>query len=109
MFITTPLHSHQNGEYHKMRRSHLERYVEITSLLARYGPLKQTHIMYKANVNYMVLKEDLRFLIKLALVEEQTTEKNRAVFRVTQKGINVIKYFQGLKQTPPIVEETYIA
>src|SRR5665647_1947732 len=106
MFITTPLHSHQNGEYHKMRRSHLERYVEITSLLARYGPLKQTHIMYKANVNYMVLKEDLRFLIKQALVEEETTEKNRTIFRTTKKGINVIKYFQGLKQTSQLLKKS---
>lgn len=67
-----------------MRRSHLERYLDIINLLARYGPQKQTHIMYHTNVNNMVLKEDLRFLIKQALIEEQTTKTKRVVFRATQ-------------------------
>jgi predicted transcriptional regulator len=88
-----------------MRRSHLEMYIDIISLLARHGPLKLTHIMYKANLNGSVLKEDLNFLVKQALVEEQIIEKDRIVFAVTQRGITVLKYFRELKQTFPIVEE----
>jgi predicted transcriptional regulator len=91
-----------------MRRSHLERYIDIINLLVQYGPQKQTHIMYNANVNFMVLKEDLRFLIKQALVEEQTIGNKRVVFGVTQRGINVIKYFHIIKKTSPIIEEEYI-
>ena len=79
-----------------MRRSHLEIYVEIISLLAQQGPLKLTHIMYKANLNCSVLKEDLSFLVKQALVEERTIGKDRIVFAVTQRGINVLKYFREL-------------
>ena len=88
-----------------MRRSNLERYVNIISILARYGPLKLTHIMYQANVNSVVLKEDLQFLVKQALVEELTTGKDRTVFGVTQRGINVTKYFLDLKQTGPLIQE----
>jgi predicted transcriptional regulator len=88
-----------------MRRSKLEMYVDILKVLAHRGPLKLTHIMYKANVNCSVLKEYLDFLIKQGLVEERTIGKRRVVFAVTQRGITVLKYFRELKQVLPIVEE----
>ena len=88
-----------------MRRSKLEMYVDILTVLAHKGPLKLTHIMYKANVNCSVLKEYLDFLIKQGLVEERTMRKQRLVYAVTQKGITVPKYFKELKQVLPIVEE----
>jgi len=34
-----------------MRRSKLEVHVDVLKVLARHGPLKLTHVMYKANVN----------------------------------------------------------
>ena len=88
-----------------MRRSKLEMYIDILSVLSQRGPLKLTHVMYKANVNCSVLKEYLDFLIKQSLVEERTVGKRRAVFAVTQRGITVLKYFKELKQVLPIVEE----
>ena len=88
-----------------MKRSKLEMYVDILTVLAHKGPLKLTHIMYKANVNCSVLKEYLDFLIKQGLVEERTMRKQRLVYAVTQKGITVLKYFKELKQMLPIVEE----
>ena len=88
-----------------MRRSKLEMYVDILKVLAQRGPLKLTHIMYKANVNCSVLKEYLDFLMKQGLVEERTVGKSRTVFAVTPRGITVLKYFRELKQVLPIVEE----
>jgi len=89
-----------------MRRSKLEIYVDILKVLAQKGPLKLTHIMYKANVNCSVLKEYLDFLLKQNLVEERTIGKRRVVYAVTQRGITVLKYFRELKQVLPIVEES---
>jgi predicted transcriptional regulator len=88
-----------------MRRSKLEMYIDILKVLAHRGPLKLTHIMYKANVNCSVLKEYLEFLIKQNLVEERTVGKRRIVYAVTQRGITVLKYFRELRQVLPIVEE----
>jgi predicted transcriptional regulator len=88
-----------------MRRSKLETYVAILSVLAQKGPLKLTHIMYKANVNCSILKEQLDFLIKQKLVVERTIRKERVVFAVTPGGINVLKYFRELTQALPIIEE----
>ena len=89
-----------------MRRSKLEMYVDILTVLAQRGPLKLTHIMYKANVNCSVLKEYLDFLLKQGLVEERNIGKQRIVFAVTQRGITVLKYFKELKEVLPIVEES---
>jgi predicted transcriptional regulator len=88
-----------------MRRSPLEIYIEIIGVLAQYGPLKPTHIMYKANLNCNALKNNLRFLVKLAMVEERIIGEDRIVFAVTQRGIKVLRYFKELQQTSPSVEK----
>jgi len=88
-----------------MRRSKLEMYVDILKVLAHRGPLKLTHIMYKANVNCSVLKQFLDFLIEQKLVEERTVGKKRIVYAITERGITVLKYFRELKAVLPLVEE----
>ena len=89
-----------------MRRSKLEMYVDILKVLAQRGPLKLTHVMYKANVNCSVLKEYLDFLSKQGLVEEKIIRRERTVYAITQRGVTVLKQFRELKEVLPIVEET---
>ena len=96
-------HKRQRGI--QMRRSKLEMYIDILKVLSQRGPLKLTHIMYKANVNCSVLKQYLDFLIQQNLVEERTIGKKRVVYAITQKGITVLKYFRELKTVLPIIEE----
>ena len=74
-------------------------------VVAQRGPLKLTHIMYKANVNCSVLSEYLEFLLKQELVEKRILKRNRTVYAVTQRGLKVLKAFRELKQALPIVEE----
>lgn len=88
-----------------MRRSKLEMYVDILKVLARHGPLKLTHIMYKANVNCSVLKQYLDFLIEQNLVEEKSVGKKRIVYAISERGRTVLKYFRELRTVLPIVEE----
>jgi predicted transcriptional regulator len=89
-----------------MRRSKLEMYVDILKVLAHRGPLKLTHVMYKANVNCSVLKEYLDFLLKQGLIEERIVDKTRVVYAITQHGIKVLKSFRELEQVLPIVEDS---
>ena len=88
-----------------MKRSKLAIYVDILKVLAHTGPLKLTHIMYKANINCTVLRKQLDFLIKEGLVENQTIKKS-TVFSVTQQGLTVLKYFREITQDLPIIEKT---
>ena len=89
-----------------MRRSKLEVYIDILEVLVHHGPLKLTHIMYKANLNCSALKERLNSLVKQGLVEERTLEKKRVVYAITQRGRIVVKAFRELKQVLPVTEET---
>ena len=88
-----------------MRRSKLEMYIDILTVLAHRGPLKLTHIMYKANVNCSVLIEFLNFLMQKELIEERTVRKQRTVYAITQRGLTVLKYFGELKRALPFEEE----
>jgi len=88
-----------------MRRSKLEMYVDILSVLALRGPLKLTHIMYKANVNCSILKEYLDSLIQQGLVEEKTLGKRRVAYAISNKGLTVLKQFKELEKALPLIEE----
>ena len=86
-------------------QSKLNLYVDILKVLWHSGPLKLTHVANKANVNSIILKEHLDFLIKQGLVQEQTVKKSSAVFEVTQRGTTVLKYFREFKRVQLVVEE----
>ena len=88
-----------------VRRSKLEMYVDVLKVLARHGPLKLTHIMNKANVNFNVLKQYLDFLVQQNLVEEQALSKKRVVYAITERGRTVLKYFRELNNALQITEE----
>ena len=88
-----------------MRRSKLEMYIDILETLALKGQLKLTHIMYKSNVNCKVLKEQLLFLINNNLVQERTLRKEKTVYSITPRGLQILKSFREIKQVFPIEEE----
>ena len=79
--------------------------MDILGVLAHWGPLKLTHVMYKVNVNCNVLKEYLDFLTKQGLVEEKILKRERTVYAITQRGVTVLKQFRELKEVLPIVKE----
>ena len=95
-----------------MRRSKMEMYIDIVKVIAHHGPMKLTHIMYKANVNCSVLKGTLDFLIQQNLVEEQITVKKRnqtkVRYAVTEKGKTVLKYFNRVDEALQITEDSSI-
>ena len=73
--------------------------------MAHRGPLKLTHVMYKANVNCSILKEYLQFLIQRRLVEEKALGKRRVAYVISNKGLIVLKQFRELKHVLPLIEE----
>jgi predicted transcriptional regulator len=92
----------------KIRISKLEMYIDSLNVLGHRGPLKLKHIMYKANINCSILNEYLDFLIQQSLIEKRIIEKERIVFAITKRGMNVLKYFGELTKALPIIEETRI-
>ena len=91
-----------------MRRSNIEMYVDVLKVLAQRGPLKLTHVMYKANMNCKLTTEYLGLLKKQGLVEEKTAGKNNIIYAVTARGISVLKTFKELNEVLPIVDDCKI-
>ena len=93
-----------------MRRSKMEMYIDILKVMVQNGPLKLTHVMYKANVNCSVLKQNLDFMIAQNLIEEQVTVKRRNKtkirYAITEKGRTVIKYFNEVDRALHITGES---
>jgi len=88
-----------------MRRSKFEMHLDIIRTLAQKGPLKLTHIMYKANVNCSVLREQLDFLIQQNIVNEKTLKKEKIVFELTEKGFSILRTFRELQTLMPVDDE----
>ena len=70
-------------------------YVDILKVLAHWGPLKLTHVMYKANVNCSVLEDYLDFLIKQGLLKrkpfqekENSTRSRNAALQCSSSSEN---------------------
>ena len=80
------------------RRSKLEIYADILRVLAHHGPLKQTHIMYKANVNCNVLKQLLDSLVQQKLIEEHILHKKgqRIIYSITEMGKATLVNFEEI-------------
>jgi predicted transcriptional regulator len=91
-----------------MRRSNIEMYVDVLKVLAQRGPLKLTHVMYKANLNCKLATQYLGFLKKQGLVEERIVGKKNVVYAVTARGISSLKTFKELNEALPIIEESKI-
>jgi predicted transcriptional regulator len=81
-----------------MPQSILETYIDLLKVLAHEGPLKRTNLMNKVKINLSTLQQFLNFSTKEKLVEELTSNKDRELFAVTQKGITVLNYFVEAKQ-----------
>jgi predicted transcriptional regulator len=86
--------------------------MDILKVMAQNGPMKLTHIMYKANLNCNVLKENLDFLLQQNLIEEQIKVKKRnktkVRYSITERGRTVIKYFNEVNKALLISEECKI-
>jgi len=91
-----------------IRRSKLERLLDILRVVASVGPIKQTHIMYKANLTWDELKKDLQWLINLRLVE-RTVIREGIFYRITNLGSDALSHFGKIESILKLnrEEETY--
>jgi predicted transcriptional regulator len=87
-----------------MRRSVLEMYIDILTVLGDHEPVKITHLMYKTNINCSLLKEFVSTLTDRGLIEESHCAKKRKGYFITNQGKTILKYFNELKQILPIIE-----
>jgi predicted transcriptional regulator len=82
------------------RRSRFEIYVDVLAEIMN-GSHKPTQIMYGANLSYKPLKEILQSLLDQRLIEEKEgrikDKRTKVIYDLTQKGINVVRYYSKAK------------
>ncbi len=81
-----------------MRRSKLEKGLSILETLASNGPLKITHVMHKANVNFNVMKKYFDLLIKLGAIEKEAVSEDKIVYKISKRGLYLVNCFYELKK-----------
>jgi predicted transcriptional regulator len=89
------------------RRSKLEIYVDILKQI-QSGTVIPTRIMYGANLSWKPLQQILESLVHQELIAEFAVDdhdkRTRAAYKLTEKGVNVLRYFDKAKELVEIDE-----
>ena len=85
-----------------MRHAKLVTYMKMLKILSDGGPLTTKQLMVALNLKAANLSEKMNFLMSLKLIEKNTIGKKRGLFSVTQKGMNVIRFFGAEKMLIPL-------
>jgi len=72
-----------------MRRSKLESYEDVLGALVK-KPLAIDGIAYKTNIDYVILRRRLDFLMENGLVKERILSK-KILYAITERGVAVFK------------------
>jgi predicted transcriptional regulator len=75
--------------------------------IAKPGALK-THLMYKANLSYTMLRDYLKFLLDNGLLSEASYPEDRVtLYRTTEKGTRFLESYVALKDlASPIIDKS---
>ena len=88
-----------NSQY--MKRDKLD--ILLSILEISRSPIKKTHILYKANINFYQLTRYLDLLLGLEMLEP--IDDPYKGYRTTQKGLDMINLFSSDKLTASAVTE----
>ena len=85
------------------RRSKLDICMEVLMII-KDGTRKPTRIMYGANINWIHLHRVLKMMVSQELIKEIDTrnlqrydKRSNRTYEITQKGADVIRYFNRAK------------
>ncbi len=87
------------------RRSKLDIQLEVLNAV-RDGVDKPTRIMYAANMSWNPVRKILDSLVDgglLSLITNTGGNRAKRRYEITEKGISVIKYFEGAKELVDII------
>ncbi len=85
----------------KSRRSN----IEIIADMLRLGEAGKTEIMYSANMSYFQLQKYLKFLLELKLIDKVTVGNPVVTYRVTRKGLRLLRNIDSILQVLELGEE----
>ncbi len=73
--------------------------IEIVADMLRLGEAGKTEIMYSVNMSYFQLKKYLSFLLERQLVDRVTVGNPSITYRVTKKGLELLRSIDSILET----------
>jgi len=65
--------------------------IEVIADILRLGEAGKTEIMYSANMSFFQLQKYLNFMLQLKLIDKVTVGNPTVTYRVTRKGLRLLK------------------
>ncbi len=84
------------GQNQLNRRSRMETFGDILRVIGS-GASKPTHIMYKANLSWIVMQEYMKTLETQGLVVT-SDEKNKRLYHLSQKGFDLLNKMESIRE-----------
>ena len=79
--------------------------IEVIADMLRLGEASKTEIMYSANMSYFQLQKYLNFLLQLKLIDKVTVGNPTITYRVTRKGLRLLRSIDGILEMLELKEE----
>lgn len=79
--------------------------IEVIADMLRLGEAGKTEIMYSANMSYGQLQKYLKFLLQLGLIDKVTVGNPIVTYRVTRKGLRLLKSIDYILEILELREE----
>ena len=79
--------------------------IEVIADMLRLGEAGKTEIMYSANMSYHQLQKYLKFMLQLGLITKVTVGNPVVTYRVTRKGLRLLRSIEGVLEVLELNEE----
>lgn len=79
--------------------------IEVIADMLRLGEAGKTEIMYSANMSYHQLQKYLTFMLQLGLITKVTVGNPVVTYRVTRKGLRLLRSIEGVLEILELNEE----
>ncbi|MDV3277486.1 MAG: winged helix-turn-helix domain-containing protein [Nitrososphaerales archaeon] len=79
------------------KRSRLERYIDILKVVNEFGPIRRTHILYKANLSWGDLEDSLGRLEQTGALQK-TVSKSGVHYDITDAGKKFLANFVTVRE-----------
>ena len=78
---------------------------EVIADILRLGEAGKTEIMYSANMSYFQLQKYLKFMLGLKLIDKVYVGNPIVTYRVTRKGLRLLKSIDGILEVLEFKED----
>ena len=93
-----PTMNNQRDDSRSAKRSRLERYIDILRAVKENGPLRRTHILYKANLAWGDLEDALGRLEDVGALRK-VVGSSGVFYEITDSGSRFLSNFVAVKES----------